>query len=332
MSTTNANKAEVSSLLTLSQHLQELRNRLFWVAIFFVAASAAAYPYFQAIVDILVRPLGDNKLYYMTPTGELSFIIKVCMYVGLVASLPALIYHLYCFIAPAIKTQGIRTILAYTISSIILAASGLIFAYFISLPAALHFLTGFTVSQISPMLTIDSYMSFVAAYMVAGALLFQVPLVMLIVNSVMSMPMGKLMTGQRYIVVGAFVAAAVISPTPDVVNQAMLAVPIVLMYQLGIVLVWIAQRPKKSRSSKHRHTAQKPSAEVEQAIKPVVPLPIVPQVQEVASVAVQAASHPRPVPSVVEPKTEPLEYRTYRDSPLRVPGRTNTSNRRRLVQ
>ena len=103
-------------------------------------------------------------------------------------------------------------------------------------------LTNINIDQISSMLTIDAYMSFVIGYIVAGALLFQLPLVMLIINSVTPLPPRKLMNYQRHMIVVSFVAAAIVSPTPDVVNQTILAAPMVVMYQIGIVAVWARNR------------------------------------------------------------------------------------------
>lgn len=243
------NSQSSSALPTFMDHVQELKSRLFWVAAFFVVAAAASYPFFQTIVDLLIKPLGNHKLYYLSPAGGFSFIIKVCMYAGFIGALPAVIYHLYKFIAPVMKKEHTRAVIGYTIASTLLAVTGMVFAYLVSLPAALHFLTDIDVKQVTAMLTIDAYMSFIIAYLIAGALLFQLPLIMLIINSVTPLKPGKLMGFQRHIIIGSFVVAAVISPTPDAVNQTLLAAPMVLMYQIGIVLVWLVNRKKKQRTS-----------------------------------------------------------------------------------
>lgn len=244
--TINSTHVSDSALPTFLDHFQELKGRLFWVAVYFVVFSAAAYPFFDTIVKLIVSPLGHERLYYTTPAGGLSFIIKVCMYVGLIAVLPVVVYHLYKFISPVMQRRNARVVLGYTLTSIALAFLGVIFVYFISLPAALHFLTSIDFGQISPLLTIDAYISFVMAYLVAGVLLFQLPLFMLISNAISPLSPKKLFGSQRYVIVGAFVIAAIISPTPDVVNQTLLAAPMILMYQLGIVVVWLRQRRQRT--------------------------------------------------------------------------------------
>ncbi|MBP7760628.1 twin-arginine translocase subunit TatC [Candidatus Saccharibacteria bacterium] len=228
--------------LTFLDHLQELKMRLFWVAVFFVVVSALTYPFFDAIVHVLTAPIGSTPLYYMTPAGGLSFVIKICMYVGVVGTLPVIVYHLYRFVAPVISEPRRRTVVIYTLASVGLAAMGVLFGYFVSLPAALHFLTSINIDQISSLITVDSYIAFVFAYLIAGALLFQLPLVLSIIDSVTPLKPRRLMDFQRHVIVASFVIAAIITPTPDAVNQVILAVPIIVMYQLGIVLVWLRHR------------------------------------------------------------------------------------------
>lgn len=235
-------------------HVKELQGRLFIVAVAFILVAGAAYPFFDKIVNFLLAPLGKNhELVYLTPGGAFGFIIQVCMYVGFVGALPVMTYHLYKFLLPAVRRESGRRVLLYTVVSFILALVGIAFAYFVSLPAALYFLTGFDLYHISPMLTIDSYFGFVMAYMVAGALLFQLPLVMIVIDSVKPQSPKGLMKYQKHIIVGSFAVAAIISPTPDALNQLLLASPMVVMYQVGIIAVWLIHRkdnkhPKKTYS------------------------------------------------------------------------------------
>lgn len=231
-------------------HVAELRGRLFWVAVAFVISAGAAYPFYHQIVQTIVAPLGGQELYYTTPAGGLSLIIKVCMYVGMIGMMPVFVYQLYRFISPVMHKNSARSIILYTISSVLLAGVGIAFAYFISLPASLYFLTNIEVNQVSALLTLDAYLSFIAAYIIAGALLFQLPLIMMIVNSITPLPPKRLMGYQRIVIVGAFIISAIISPTPDAVNQSLLAAPIVIMYQIGIGIVWYKNRRSAIKAKK----------------------------------------------------------------------------------
>lgn len=232
-------------------HLQELKGRFFWIAVAFIVASGLAYPRYSEIIHLLTAPMGKQELYYMTPAGGFSFIIKVCMYVGIIAILPVAIYHLYKFITPVMKQRSAYSVMFYTLMSTILGVAGVLFAYFFTLPASLYFLNNINLDQISSMITIDAYMSFVIAYILAGALLFQTPLVMMIINAVSPLSPKKLMNYQRHMIVVSFLVAAIISPTPDVVNQTILAAPMVVMYQVGIMIIWFKNR-KKVKQAKHQ--------------------------------------------------------------------------------
>lgn len=251
--TTNQLKGSLSqqepALPTFMDHVHELKSRFFWVAICFAISSALVYPYFGQIISLLTKPLGDHDLYYLTPAGGLSFVIKICLYLGIIGALPAIVYHLYKFIAPVMPKNNARKVVVYTLLSTALAACGVLFAYYVSLPAAIHFLVNFNIDNVSAMLTVDAYFSFVMAYIIAGAILFQLPLVMLIINSIHRVSPRQLMSYQRHNIILSFILAALLSPTPDVVNQSLLAVPMVVMYQFGVVLVWFKNR-KEVRAAK----------------------------------------------------------------------------------
>ncbi len=246
-----------SALPTLMDHLKELQGRLFSTVLIFLLIASAAYPFFGVVTEFLMAPLKEGQeLVYLTPGGAFSFIIKVCAYIGLIGVLPVLIFHAYRFFMPAVRQVLLRTVLGYTVASFVLAIVGIAFAYYISLPAALQFLTGFDLNHINPMLTIDSYFSFIMTYMLAGALLFQLPLIMLIINTATPLTPSTLMKAQGKIILGSFIVAAVISPTPDAVNQTLLAAPIVVMYQLGIILVALKNRKRRRPAEAKAATRQ----------------------------------------------------------------------------
>ncbi len=254
-------------------HVRELQGRLFAVVIVFVVISAAAYPFFDKIVNFILAPLGnDHELVYLTPGGAFSFIIQACMYVGFIGALPAIIYNIYRFIMPVMKKNTLNKALVFTVASLLLAIGGMAFAYYVSLPAALYFLTNFDLYHINPMLTIDSYFSFVMTYMLAGALLFQIPLIMLMINGATPLHPKKLMKFQDKIILGSFIVAAIISPTPDALNQTLLASPMVVMYQAGIVLVWLRNRKKLKAMVAQQEKASTRTIQQLQPTSPAAPV------------------------------------------------------------
>jgi hypothetical protein len=118
-------------------------------------------------------------------------------------------------------------------------------ALLLSLPTALRFLEDFGGPQVQPLISTDRYFSFVLLYVGGFAVLFQLPLLLVLLNQVVPLSVRTLMTKQRWVVLGSFVVAALLTPTPDPMNQALLAVPIIGLYQVGIASVWVANRPGK---------------------------------------------------------------------------------------
>ena len=248
--TSNSSQVSGSSPVFMD-HIRELQWRLAIVALAFLATGAAVYPFFDKIVALLLKPLGNNlSLVYLTPGGAFNFAVQVCIYAAMIGALPVALYHIYRFVMPAVEKTTLRGVLGYSLSSLFLAAVGVAFSYFLALPAAIQFLTSFDLKNISPMLTVESYLSFVMTYLLAGALLFQLPLFMTIINRIKPMTPRMLMSGQRHVILWSVVFAAVISPSPDAVNQLLLAAPMIVMYQVGIVIILLKNRKRADKKSK----------------------------------------------------------------------------------
>ena len=299
-------------------HLHELQGRLFSIAIIALAGAGVGYVFFRDIERIILAPYSKGQdLVYLTPGGAIGFMMQVCVYVGIIIALPAIIFHIYRFVMPAVKATHLRTVVGYTIASLLLSVAGIIFAYVVSLPASLYFLTSFDLEHINAMLTVDAYFSFVMTYLFAGALLFQLPLVMLIINSVTPLTPKKLMGKQRIMIVASFVVAAVISPTPDALNQTLLASPVIVMYQVGIILIWFKNHKRMKREKKGRVAQAVPAQIVKTAPKQGA-APIPSAVPALATTAVTSSPIPqRRQIDFVKQKTLP----TRRPAPVRSPAR-----------
>lgn len=243
-----AKKAAGSQAITLHDHIKELRNRFFVVAIIFVVASAVAYNYKDALIYYLLKPLGDEKLIYLNPAGGFSFIFQVTMYVGMAIAIPFLIYNLYRFVAPALPDRARQHSALVMISSLILLCIGVAFGYFIAIPGALNFLNNFADGYVIPSLTAESYLNFILAYTAGLGILFQLPLVLMLIHWIHPLKPLGLLKFERYMILIAFVAAAMITPTPDVMNQTIMAAPIIAMYQIGFVAVCISVAKAKRRA------------------------------------------------------------------------------------
>lgn len=260
-----AKKAAGSQAITLHDHIKELRNRFFLVAIIFVVASAVAYNYKDFLIYYLLKPLGDEKLIYLNPAGGFSFIFQVTMYVGMAVAVPFLIYNLYKFVSPALPERARKHSALVMISSFILLSIGVAFGYVVAIPGALNFLNNFADGYVIPSLTAESYLNFILAYTAGLGILFQLPLILILTHWIHPLkPMG-LLKFERYMVLIAFVAAAMITPTPDIMNQLVIALPIIIMYQIGFVAIAISvakekRRARPAKPSRSERNTQKKAA------------------------------------------------------------------------
>lgn len=260
-----AKKAAGSQAITLHDHIKELRNRFFLVAIVFVVASAVAYNYKDFLIHYLLKPLGDEKLIYLNPAGGFSFIFQVTMYVGMAVAVPFLIYNLYKFVSPALPERAQKHSALVMISSLVLLSIGVAFGYLIAIPGALNFLNSFADGYVIPSLTADSYLNFILAYTAGLGILFQLPLILLLLHWIHPLKPSGLLKFERWMILIAFVAAAMITPTPDIMNQLVIALPIILMYQIGFVAICISiakakQRAKPAKVSRSVRKAQQKAA------------------------------------------------------------------------
>jgi sec-independent protein translocase protein TatC len=238
--------------------LYELRGRLLKVVIALIAGALLGYSFHGQIISFLLEPLGGEKLIYLTPGGGFDFIFKVSLYIGFAFALPVAVYQLYRYLAPLMRRRQNRRLTAVIIiTSCLLAISGMLFGYFVALPAALQFLTGFAGEYIQASLTASSYLNFITAYSIGLAALFQLPIILLFINMINGpLKPSTLFTSQRYVVLGALILAAIITPTPDVVNQAIVAGPVMLVYQLGVGMVLVQNRRNSKRVNAAMRRAQ----------------------------------------------------------------------------
>lgn len=236
---------------TFSDHITELRRRLMLIALVFVVTSALTYTYHEVLVRVIMSPLKGEKLVYLTPGGGFSFIFQVSIYAGLILSAPIIIHHIYAFIKPALPYRAQRSAGKIVLAAVGLVLMGISYGYFVAVPAALHFLSGFAGDSVTPNLTADSYLSFFLSYIAGLALLSLLPLLLIFWHWVKPLTPKGLLKSERWIILFAFVVAAIITPTPDAANQTMIAGPVILLYQFGVgaVLISVARQKRAERKA-----------------------------------------------------------------------------------
>lgn len=308
---------------TFAEHLSELRKRFMWILLFVAVGGGIGYALHDKLLQILQRPLNDS-LYYTNPGGAFSFVMKLCVVFGIIVAIPVLSYHVFAFFGPLIAKRTKRMTVLYISMSVILAIAGILFAYFVSLPASLHFLTTFGSGDIQAIITANEYFNFVLAYVAGFAILFQVPLVIMFINRMTPLPPKKLLGGTRYVIVISFILAAVITPTPDPMNQAIMAGPIIALYIFSIALV--ALQPKRFKQRKQEKMAAKrewlekqfePIAKAQpQQLRPIA----IPQPAATRSQQAVAGLRPSPQPTAtqVRPHIQPRVISDFAPRPAAI--------------
>ncbi len=229
-------------------HLQELRTKISIWAFFFVALTCVGYMYRQDILRFLIAPL-QQELFYQSPMGGFDFFLKISLLFGFITSLPVLLFQIYNFSFPALPNEIQKNSVLFIVISCCLAGIGMGFAYFILLPATLHFLNQFETNSIHSLISTDSYLTFISRYILGFGFIFQIPLVLFLVNEVKHFSFRSLMHFQKWVILLSFTAAAIITPTSDILNMSLMALPLVALYQFTVLVIVIINR-KKSNTQK----------------------------------------------------------------------------------
>lgn len=226
--------------LFIKDHFKELINRFYvWVA-FFVIGSALGYQYYEIILNWLIEPL-KKPLFYTSPIGGFEAVFGVSVMSGLLLSLPIFIYQLIKYIEPVSNSTSLKgkKIFIYLFISILLAIIGISISYYLVFPASLNFLNRFGSNQLESLISTKDYFSFVSKYLLGFAVLFQLPLVIYLASLFTPITSKLLWSKFKYVFALSFLVAAILTPTPDLVNQTIMATPIIALYLLTILILYI---------------------------------------------------------------------------------------------
>lgn len=229
------------------EHLRELRDRLIICAIILVVTTGLSFIFVQQEIDILVALAHGKTIIALKPTEAFVAYLKVAFYTGIAISMPLLVYQLFRFLAPGLTRAERRWILISLPAVAIFFIGGMVFCYFLVLPSALDFLLNFGSITVTP--TISEFLSFVTTFLLAVGLSFQTPIVVFLLSKLGIATPKRLSRFRRWAYVLAFIIAAIITPTPDPVNQTIVAVPIILLYELGIIFARLGNRQPRPRPS-----------------------------------------------------------------------------------
>jgi sec-independent protein translocase protein TatC len=225
---------------TFISHLIELRSRLMKASLVVIVLFAALMPWAGTIYDFLAYPMmvalpEGSKMIATGVVTPFLIPVKVTMLVAFIIALPWVLYQLWAFIAPGLYTHEKKLIAPLVISSSVLFLAGIAFCYFLVFGMVFRFINEFAPKSISVAPDIDSYFGFVMTMFIAFGLTFEVPVVVIVLVRMGLVTVEKLKQVRPYVIVGAFVIAAIVTP-PDAISQLLLAIPLCLLYEVGLFL------------------------------------------------------------------------------------------------
>lgn len=232
----------------LFSHLLELRSRLLKAMAFVLLVLLVLVPFANSLYTVLAAPLVSRlppgaHLIATEVTSPFLTPLKLALFTSLFVSMPMIIYQLWAFVRPGLYASEKRLARPLLAASLILFYLGCAFAFFLVLPAAFRFLAAVTPQGVEMMTDITHYLDFVVLVFFAFGLCFEVPVAVVILAVIGVVDLARLRSSRRYAIVGAFAVAAFITP-PDITSMTMLAIPMCLLYELGIVAVrWLLPAP-----------------------------------------------------------------------------------------
>jgi len=234
-------------------HLEELRKRLVICAIGVGAGFVIAYIFSERLFQLLVAPLkavmpeGDQLIFTNLPEMFFAY-IKVAFIAGIMAASPLIFYQLWMFIAPGLYQKEKKMAIPFVISSTILFVGGALFGYFVVFPFGFKFFIGFSNEYVKALPSVKQYFSFSMKLLFAFGAVFELPVIIFFLSKMGIVTPQFLRQKRKYAILLTFALAAILTP-PDVITQCMMAGPLIVLYEIGILVSRIAQKKKEGRET-----------------------------------------------------------------------------------
>ena len=225
---------------------RRIRVRLFWVLLAFGAGAGGTWYYKEAVFSLLLAPAGDNlspfdgQPVFTSPTAMMGATIQLAIRGGVIAALPVLVVSVYTLFSSLVPPQQRRFLVIFLPATVLSFLLGAAFAYWVLLPTGLKFLLNFGDGVAVPLIVLSEYIDLLTSMILWLGVVFELPIAMFLLAKMQIVSYLKFRGLRKYVPVAAFILSAIITPTFDVVNQTLLAVPMILLYEVGLFLSWLA--------------------------------------------------------------------------------------------
>jgi len=235
--------------MSFLEHLEELRVRLIRSLVALLGGFLVAWNFREPIFHFLTQPLRkaypEIQFIYTSPTEALMLYMKMAFFVGIFVAAPFLLYQAWAFVAPGLYPHEKRYALPFVLFGTLFFVGGAAFGHFLVFPMTFGFLGGFAGDAMKFLPRVGEYFTFYSWFLLGIGLVFQTPVIIFVLSRIGLVTPRFLMRQFKYAILVAFVVAAVITPTPDMVTQSALALPMIVLYLLGVVVAWVFGRPRR---------------------------------------------------------------------------------------
>ena len=227
----------VDDKMPFLEHLGELRTRIVRALIALVIGTAIALPFSEKIVDFLARPVTKlgYKLVFTAPAEAFWVQMKVGLIVGLFIASPGILWQVWAFIAPGLHAHEKKYAAPFVLVGSLMFILGGAFSLFVVTPYAIAFLLSYARETLTPMITLENHIDFLLKFTLAFGAVFELPLAITLLARMGIVSAKMLAKNRKYAILGAFIVGAVLTPTPDAFNQTLMAGPLVILYEVGII-------------------------------------------------------------------------------------------------
>lgn len=235
--------------MSFLEHLDELRSRLIKVLLCLIAGTALCWFFRDPIFHFLTQPLRvshpDIKFIFTSPSEALMLKLKMSFFVGIFLAAPAVLYQVWAFVAPGLYRHEKAYALPFILAGTLFFLGGAAFGHYYLFPITFRFLVDFGGEDMQFLPKVGEYYSFYSWFLLGLGIVFQLPVVIFVLSRIGLVTPGFLMRKFKYAVVISFVVAAIITPTPDMVTQSLLALPMLGLYLLGVAVAALFGRPRR---------------------------------------------------------------------------------------
>ncbi|CAN5538973.1 hypothetical protein BH10BAC5_BH10BAC5_05710 [soil metagenome] len=232
------------------EHLEELRWRIIKAVIGVLIGGAITAFFIDWIMNVvLLKPASLTtpplELQNIRPYGQFSLYLEVIITCGVILSIPNILYQIWKFIEPALKPSESKYIAKIVIFSSVCFLSGIVFAYYMMLPASLGFFASFGSAQVKNIIAVDEYYDFIISVMIAAGIVFELPMVSFFLSKIGILKPWWMRKYRRHAFVIILLIAGIVTPGPDITSQVMLGVPLLILYEISILICKASQKKEE---------------------------------------------------------------------------------------